>query len=629
MADTNFPVPPPGTPNDNIPPYRADNITPDVVPPARALSPAANPPAPATGPGFWKSLWKTTPAPSANHPPVDSTREVVETVVFVIVLVLLLKSFVAEAFVIPTGSMAETLWGYQKVIKCPACDTIFPVNCSSEVDPADGRIEKVMGCVCPNCFKRITLIDPTLAGNIPLSDGQVFDPGYTSGDRVLVAKFLYDLFASLPHRLDVVVFKYPGNSGSGPGEAAFPRSGPFKGHVPMNYIKRLIGISGETIAVCNGKLYILTADKSPKYDDLKEELKNAKTPEEREQWLAQLWQQRYMHIDDAEAKELFRKGQFQILRKSPENLLAMMRLVYDNDNPARDLKDPESRRWQSANENTWLEDKANGFRCKSAAESLSWLRYHHRTRDHIEDRRISPFMGYNTDRNNREELEEWVGDLTLECEVTVDQAQGEFVLELSKGPDRFQAQWNLADGFCTLYRVTNADPEAKLEGKGTRTVRKELDSKKTALTGGTHRLRFANVDQQLVVWVDGKLVFQDGFRYDVPEPPLPTDNDLQPASIGAMGTSVQVKHVKLFHDTYYNIPGYTPNYKEPPRVMTMYVQPDHFLCMGDNSFHSSDSRSWGVVPRRLMLGKALAVYYPFYFPWWPLSSQVNRIGLIH
>src|SRR5262245_16228777 len=77
-----------------------------------------------------------TLAKSAGHPPVkDATREIVETVVFVIVLVLLLKTFVAEAFVIPTGSMAETLLGYQKWVTCPQCKYQFPVNCSQEVDP--------------------------------------------------------------------------------------------------------------------------------------------------------------------------------------------------------------------------------------------------------------------------------------------------------------------------------------------------------------------------------------------------------------------------------------------------------------------------------------------------------------
>src|SRR2546422_11668633 len=82
----------------------------------------------------------------------DSVREVVETIVFVVVLVLLLKSFIAEAFVIPTGSMAETLWGYQKVVDCPKCHYQFPVNCSSEVDPQPpSERSRVTGCTCPNC----------------------------------------------------------------------------------------------------------------------------------------------------------------------------------------------------------------------------------------------------------------------------------------------------------------------------------------------------------------------------------------------------------------------------------------------------------------------------------------------
>src|SRR5262249_37889017 len=82
------------------------------------------------------------PAPRPRPQPAqhsDSVREVVETIVFVVVLVLLLKSFAAEAFVIPTGSMAQTLLGYQKEVTCPDCGIKFPINCSQEVDPSEGR----------------------------------------------------------------------------------------------------------------------------------------------------------------------------------------------------------------------------------------------------------------------------------------------------------------------------------------------------------------------------------------------------------------------------------------------------------------------------------------------------------
>jgi signal peptidase I len=43
---------------------------------------------------------------------------------------------------------------------------------------------------------------------------------------------------------------------------------------------------------------------------------------------------------------------------------------------------------------------------------------------------------------------------------------------------------------------------------------------------------------------------------------------------------------------------------------TYYVQPGHYLALGDNSAQSSDSRDWGVVPERLMVGKAVFVFWP-------------------
>jgi hypothetical protein len=45
-------------------------------------------------------------------------------------------------------------------------------------------------------------------------------------------------------------------------------------------------------------------------------------------------------------------------------------------------------------------------------------------------------------------------------------------------------------------------------------------------------------------------------------------------------------------------------------VQTFYVQPGHYFCLGDNSSSSSDGRDWGLVPERLMLGKAVVVYWP-------------------
>ena len=57
------------------------------------------------------------------------------------------------------------------------------------------------------------------------------------------------------------------------------------------------------------------------------------------------------------------------------------------------------------------------------------------------------------------------------------------------------------------------------------------------------------------------------------------------------------------------------------KPMTFYVQPGHYLCLGDNSAQSSDSRKWGAVPERLMLGKAVFVFWPAYPP-------PSRIGFI-
>jgi signal peptidase I len=189
----------------------------------------------------------------------------------------------------------------------------------------------------------------------------------------------------------------------------------------------------------------------------------------------------------------------------------------------------------------------------------------------------------------------------------------QLVLELARGRDRFRARWNLRDGVCTLARLNDAGEEV-------------LGSQPTALKNqGTFSVRFANVDERLLVWVDGQLPFGDGVAYAPPRQRGPTENDLRPAGLAVQNATVSVRHLHLWRDTYYTLTAGSSDARQPVsdwtdphawdalrdlQAETFYVQPNHFLCMGDNSPDSYDSRSWGLVPRRLLLGRALIIYYP-------------------
>ncbi len=124
--------------------------------PAGAVTaePLNHPPIPLESPPVAKKSAPASGATPPTKPPEvkDSFRELIETIVFVVVLVLMLKTFLAEAFVIPTGSMADTLLGYHYKVKCEECGKENLVNASSEAEAPDPQNPpRIVRCWCENC----------------------------------------------------------------------------------------------------------------------------------------------------------------------------------------------------------------------------------------------------------------------------------------------------------------------------------------------------------------------------------------------------------------------------------------------------------------------------------------------
>jgi len=152
---------------------------------------------------------------------VESIVNTLELVVTALILAFIFRAFVAEAFRIPTGSMAETLKGAHYHLRCIRCGYAYDMG---------GDMLTVPEPRCPSCGYKL----PKGMG-VPISNG----------DRIIVAKCIYQFIE--PKRWDVIVFKNPTD----------PRE---------NYIKRLLACPGETIEIIDGDVYIdgLIARKPPR-----------------------------------------------------------------------------------------------------------------------------------------------------------------------------------------------------------------------------------------------------------------------------------------------------------------------------------------------------------------------------
>lgn len=549
-------------------------------------------------------------------------REVVESIAIAFMLAFLFRTFEAEAFVIPTGSMAPTLLGQHKEVHCPQCGYAFEVSASEEVDSETGAPTglAVVAATCPLC-----------RFPIDLRRGNPHGEPYRSykGDRLIVVKFPYQ-FGS-PQRWDVAVFKYPGGART-------------------NFIKRIVGLPGETILIRNGDLFVKPAEEE---DFLR------RTPADPER--------------------------YQILRKPPEKVRAMLQLVDDNDRlqpgwhqrgwpPRWAPEDSPSAGWTASED--W---RSFSF----AGDGPARLVYRHYVPTYddwqevisgsgsgkLEKQLVSDFSGYNTEVTQsirasdrragpegfslwrtpwslaglsafRPEPKQmglhWVGDLAVEFELELKEAKGSLAVELVEGGRTFRCVLDLASGLA----------EAEIDALPHLRPRAQTSIKRP----GRYRIMWANVDDQLLLWVNNRVV-----RFDPPAeyPPLGNDRpsaaDLEPASIEARATRLTVRHLKLYRDIFYIAVRGDPNslgrqiicdfvspIGEPitaeavyralsdwqiyaarkPQMFHFPLREGQYLVLGDNSAESMDSRLWEdrkfeyYVREDLLIGKALFVFWP-------------------
>ncbi len=584
-----------------------------------------------------------TPSRTASAAPKVEThavRETVESIVIAFVLAFLFRTFEAEAFVIPTGSMAPTLMGRHKDVECPKCGYRYEVSASEE--ESEDRRRPTSDCIagmCPVC-RYVLPMRPDLPPSV--QDHNRTDiakqPSY-NGDRILVNKYLYTF--SDPQRWDVVVFKFPGDA-------------------KVNYIKRLVGLPGESLRIYQGDIFVRPAGATKDED-------------------------------------------FKIERKPPDKVLAMRQLVHDTEHDPAELDAAGwPLRWHAppGDPNRWQLEKSTvgntvrqRYSIDATGDTTSWLRYEHivptydvwqqitnvdqgaagqknplfsdsdrsRLRHLVTD--SNPYNGREdyarlTHSNrvvhslNSLEIDQirqglhWVGELMLEADVDVQSSSGELLFDLVEGGRHFSCKIDLKSGEAKLSAANLTDYAPKAQ---------------TAITGpGKHHVAFANVDEQLLLWVDGKsIAFEGDTAYDaakifgqsgsiLPQTGEKDLGDLAPAGIGARGAKLSITRLQLWRDIYYiadswerpmtggpvndfgnrfdegllNLPADPSiwNRWSERRKVEFPLTKDQLFVMGDNSAESSDARLWlngdhgrpggAYLDRRLLIGKALCVYWP-------------------
>ncbi len=563
-------------------------------------------------------------------------RETIESIIVAIVLALMFRAYEAEAFIIPTGSMAPSLQGQHMDLECENCGFRYRAGASQESATSQYR-DSIDSTFCPICQYRTKM------------DKRKADHKSNNGDRILVNKFIYDF--SEPQRYDVIVFKNPNNG-------------------KQNYIKRLIGLPGDNILIENGDVYLIddTGDGKPTKEITRKpprKLRHVLQTVDDTNYIGKrlkvvAWPSRWQSFGNEGNWTIAQSGDhpsFHSEATSDENWMRYRHFQ------------PFKQEWPEINNGT-IPKRFEG--AKLPAGRLIGDQYGYNDglyRESIDNDRIpDQNLGLH-----------WVGDLGLECWTEVKSSQGQLLLDLVEGGAHFTCTIDLANGEARL-KCDDEQVDTKVTFRDSAGQAVNEPVAQTNLRGpGDYHIEYVNADDRINLWINNRLIEFDASNYTRTGIPIPTysqsdPGDAEPAGVGTKGADVTVSRLKILRDIYYtsvkrgqlsngsleNETGEDPTriefFQQSPESWStpeaqsffrlkkgqqdpmfqlekgMIADQDQFLPMGDNSPRSLDGRVWdgdNYVERDMLIGRAMLIYWPHtkntpikYFP------NFERMGFI-
>src|SRR5438552_13560607 len=85
----------------------------------------------------------------------ENVKDTLESIVVAFILAFVFRAFIVEAFVIPTGSMAVTLYGNQITKTCSTCGYEYAVGITENAQATSSQKLR-----CPNCDTLYDTVEP-------------------------------------------------------------------------------------------------------------------------------------------------------------------------------------------------------------------------------------------------------------------------------------------------------------------------------------------------------------------------------------------------------------------------------------------------------------------------------------